>query len=91
VRVACIPVPDKETLCGDPVALLVIVRFPSTEPVDVGVNVTFTVQPFPAIRVAGQLFVSEYGAAVDMLEMETDTVPVLCTFTGCDELATPTC
>src|SRR5438477_515264 len=41
---APVPVPDKGTVCGEPIALSVIVNAPVRVPGARGVNVTFTVQ-----------------------------------------------
>src|SRR5712664_3164275 len=47
------PVPVRDTVCGLPDALSVIVRVPVREPTAVGVNVTLIVQFAPAANVPG--------------------------------------
>jgi hypothetical protein len=52
------PVPVSETVCGEPLALSVIVRVPVSEPATVGVDVTEAVQFPPAARLEPQVFVA---------------------------------
>ena len=52
-----VPVPERLTTCGLPVALSVIVNVPLMAPVVVGVNVTLIVQVAPAAIVPTQLLV----------------------------------
>jgi hypothetical protein len=52
------PVPLNPTVCGDPLALSVTVRFPVLLPEAVGLNVTDMVQLAPAATLVPQVFVS---------------------------------
>ena len=49
-----VPVPDRATICGLPLALSVTEMLAVREPVAVGLNVTLIVQFAPAARVAGE-------------------------------------
>lgn len=51
------PVPLRATLCGEPVALSVMVRLPFRVPVAVGVKVTEIVQLAPAATLVPQVLV----------------------------------
>jgi hypothetical protein len=52
-----VPVPERLTICGLPLALSVMVTAPLRVPVAVGVKVTLIVQLFPAATLVPQLFV----------------------------------
>ena len=56
-NVGATPVPLRETVCGEPLALSVKLRVPLLAPVAVGVKVTFTVQLDDGARLDPQLFV----------------------------------
>jgi hypothetical protein len=51
----CTPVPDSETLVGEPAALLAILSVPLTVPCADGVNVTPILALFPGARVNGRV------------------------------------
>ena len=53
--VTAVPVPVSGTVCGDPLALSVMVKVPVRVPVAVGVKVTLMVQFAPAATVAPQV------------------------------------
>jgi hypothetical protein len=81
-----IPVPDKGTVWGLPVALSVMVIVPGWLPEAVGVNVTLMVQLLPTAREAGQVSVWAYCALATMLVMFSVTVPELVRVTDCAAL-----
>ena len=86
VEVTKTPVPLKATVCGLPVASLVIVNVPVRAPIAEGVNVTSIVQVVPAAKVAGltgQLLVRLKSPVVAMLLATVSEVfPVLINVTG---------
>ena len=51
----CTPVPDSETIVGDPAALLVILSVPATVPCADGVNVTLILVVLPAAKISGSV------------------------------------
>src|SRR5579864_3082486 len=59
---AAVPVPDRATVCGLPVALSVTVIVPGWLPVAVGVNITVMEQLAPAATEVPQVLVWVYGA-----------------------------
>ncbi len=63
------PVPLRATLCGEPVALSVIVRLPFRVPVAVGVKVTEIVQLAPAAKLVPHVLVCAKSpdAAIDVI------------------------
>jgi len=81
-----IPVPEKATICGLPVALSVTVIVPGWLPVAVGVNVTLMEQLAPAATEAAQVLVWAYGALATMLVMFSVPVPELVSVTDCAAL-----
>jgi len=81
-----IPVPDRATVCGLPVALSVTVIVPGWLPVAVGVNVTLMEQLAPAATEAPQVLVWAYGALAAMLVMFSAAVPELVSVTVCAAL-----
>lgn len=85
------PVPVRETVCGLPVALSVIVTDPLCVPVASGVNLTLIVQCDPAESEVPQPVVSEKSPLGMMLVMLRDVVPVLERVTDFDELVVLTC
>jgi len=84
MALGAIPVPERVTVWGLPVALSVTVIVPGWLPAAVGVKVTLIVQvPFTA-RVdglAGQLLVCAYCALAAMLVMLNTAVPELVSVT----------
>ena len=81
-----IPVPERVTVWGLPVASSVTVIVPGWLPVAVGVKVTLMEQLAAAAREAGQVLVSEYGALATMLVMFSAAVPELVRVTDCAAL-----
>ena len=77
VGVAATPVPLSVTVCGEPVALSVIVSVPVRLPAAVGVKVMEMVQPAFAATLVPQLFVwpKSPDAAIDV--MASAAVPEL--------------
>lgn len=63
------PAPVSDTVCGDPLALSVMVSVPARDPPAVGVNVTEIVQFAPAATLAPQVLVSAKSpeAAIDVI------------------------
>jgi len=51
----CTPVPDSETIAGEPIALLAMLSIPLTVPCADGVNVTPILALFPGARVNGSV------------------------------------
>ena len=68
----------------------VIVRVPVCVPGAVGLNVTLIVQLAPVLKLLPQLFVCEKSPLAVMLEMVSETVPVLVRVTACALLLFPT-
>jgi hypothetical protein len=81
-----IPVPERATVCGLPVALSVTVVVPGWLPAAVGVKVTLMEQLAPAATEAGQVLVWEYGALTTMVVMFSAAVPELVSVTVCAAL-----
>ena len=81
-----IPVPERVTVCGLPVALSVTVMVPGWLPTAVGVKVTLMEQLAAAAREAGQVLVWAYGALAAMLVMFSAAVPPLVSVTVCAAL-----
>jgi hypothetical protein len=83
------PPPLKAAVCGEPLALSMIVRVPVRLPAAVGVKVTEIEQPAPAAILAPQVFVSVKSpdAAIDV--MDKAAVPELITVTACAALLVP--
>ena len=81
-----IPVPERVTVCGLPVALSVMVIVPGWLPAAVGVNVTLMVQLLPTLKEAPQESDSEYCALAVMLLMFSVAVPELVSVTDCAAL-----
>lgn len=81
------PVPDKATVCGDPVALSAMLTEAVRAPVAVGLKVTEIVQLAAAAMVAVQVVVSLKSAAfVPVMVIATpvsETVPAFLTVTVC--------
>jgi hypothetical protein len=88
--VAGVPVPVNVivVVCGVvlPALVYVTVTIPVSVPVAAGVKFTFTVQfepvPPPAVKVAGQVFVSPKFVLATMLEIVTVDVPTFVITTG---------
>jgi len=85
-----VPLPDKLTVCGLPVALSVIDSVPVLVPVVVGVKVTLIVQLAPVLSLAVPLFASEKSPLAVMVLMFTVLLPVLVSVTACGVLVVPT-
>jgi len=89
-----VPVPERITLCGLPVALSVKVTAAARAPVVVGLKVTLTVQMAPAALLAPQLLVwaksPEFVPVIAMLVMLKAALPVLLRVIACGELGAPT-
>ena len=79
VNVACtLPVPVRDTLCGLPAALSVMLSAPVRVPTCVGVKVTLILQFLPAAKVLPQVLeLTAKSPVVAMLEMFSTPVPVL--------------
>ena len=81
------PVPDREIVAGEPLALLVTVIVPLLEPAAVGAYTTLKARLCPAVSVTGAL--APLSVKVDpvsaMLEIVTLAFPVLVTVTVCVE------
>src|SRR2546430_14206055 len=75
-----IPLPDKETVVGLLLALLVRVSVPVRAPDAVGVKVTVTVQDAPTARVV-QLLLCRKSPVVATPDTVAEVVPVLVTVT----------
>jgi len=93
VAVGETPVPVKETVCGLPAALSVMVRKPGRVPPVEGVKVTLIVQFAPAAIVAGatgQLLVCAKSPVMAIELMTRGAVPELVTVTACAALVVPT-
>ena len=91
---AVTPVPLSEMLCGDPVALSVMVTAAESGPVVAGVKWPWMVQVPATGTVAPQLFANTNEEAsvpvTAMLEMDKGMVPVLVRVTICEALVVPT-
>lgn len=85
-----IPLPDRETEEGVPVALLLSVSVPVRVPRTTGTKTTLTVQVPPAERAAGQLFVCAKFPDVVKPVIERVPDPVFVRVTFCGLLAVPT-
>jgi hypothetical protein len=83
---AAVPVPDRATVCGLPVALSVTVIVPGWLPVAVGVNVTVMEQLAPAATEAPQVLVSAYWVLATMLVMLSAVLPELVSVMVCAAL-----
>jgi hypothetical protein len=84
------PVPLSATVCGVPEALSEALRVPVLGPGAFGLKVTEMVQLAPALRVVPQVLVWEKSPLAVMLEMVSETVPVLVRVTACALLLFPT-
>lgn len=83
---AAVPVPDRATVCGLPVALSVTVIVPGWLPVAVGVNITVMEQLAPAATEVPQVLVWVYGALAAILVMLSAAVPELVSVMACAAL-----
>lgn len=79
-------VPVKATLCGEPLALSVIVSAPVLVPATVGVKVTEIVQFAPAANAEGQALVSAKSPVAAMEILASAAVPEFVSVTVCTEL-----
>jgi hypothetical protein len=84
-----IPLPDKATVVGLLLALLVTVRVPDRLPDAVGRNVTVTVQDAPT-AIDEQLFVCVKSPVAATDDTVADVVPLFDNATDCVALAAPT-
>jgi len=73
------PVPERPTICGEFVAVSVIVMAPETAPVTVGLNVSFMVQVPPLLSVPVHVFVAEAKSPLDTIDIIVDSAPVFFT------------
>ena len=83
------PVPDRDDVCGFPVALSVIVRLPLRAPSAVGVKVTEIVQLFPAARPDPQLLLWAKSPSAVMVEIVKGMDPVFDRVMAFAELVVP--
>jgi hypothetical protein len=83
-------VPLRETICGLPAALSVIVTVPVTLPVVLGTRVTLMAQFAPAASVAPQVLVSAKFAVTSMLVIDSGAVPPLVSVMSRGSLVEPT-
>ena len=89
------PVPDRDAVCGEPVALSATESDAVSDPVRVGLNSTETVQLAPAARLEPQVVDDSRNelALVPVMLMPlrvTAEVPVSCTVTVCAAVVEPT-
>ena len=91
---AATPVPESETVCGDPLALSAILNDAVRAPAATGLKVTEMEQFAPAASDVPQVVVLlKSAASVPAIEMErdvSDPVPLFVTETDWEALATPT-
>jgi len=89
-----VPVPDRETLCGLPVALSAMLMIAARSPAAVGLKVMLMVQLDPELRLDPQVSLRTKSAALPpataMLVKLIDELPVLLKVTDCAVLAEPT-
>lgn len=85
-----VPVPDKDTACGDPEALSVIVALPDLTPAIVGVNDMTILQDKLAPRLDGQVLVWAKSPDMAIEDMLSEAVPMLVRTTVCVALVVPT-
>ncbi len=83
-------VPLRETVCGLPAALSVIVTVPVTLPVVFGASVTLMAQFAPAASVVPQVLVSAKFALTAIPEIVSGAVPVLVSVMSRGSLVEPT-
>jgi hypothetical protein len=81
----CIPMPVRETVAGEFVALLTTATLPARLPVEAGANVTLNEVDWPAARLSGSVIplVLNPAPAALTCEMETLELPVLEIVTLC--------
>lgn len=84
------PVPERGTVCGEFVAVSVIVIAPEMAPVTVGLNVSFMVQVPPLLSVPVHVFVAAAKSPLDAIDMVVDSVPVFFTVIAFCALVDPT-
>src|SRR5215469_1082889 len=89
LRPRAVPVPLRETVCGEPTALSVIDRMPLSWPIALGLKETSIVQLAPTASVAGHWLVLMKLPCTVTLEMVTAAFPVLVTVTVCEALIMP--
>ena len=86
---AVLPVPVNDTVCGEPLALSVIVRVPVRVPPEVGVKVTAIAQFAPAATLVPQVLVSAKSPVAAMDVRLKAPVPLLVSVTDCAVLVEP--
>ncbi len=74
---AATPVPESDTVCGEPTALDATDTLPAAAPAAVGVNVDEMTQLAPVFRLAPQLCDTPNGAVAEMLLMIKAAEPLL--------------
>jgi hypothetical protein len=89
VGVAATPVPFSVTVCGEPLALSVIVSVPERPPAAVGVKVIEIVQAVPTATLAPQLLVSAKSPDAAIELSVSVAVPELESVTACAALVVP--
>jgi len=86
--------PLRVIVCGEPVALSVMVMAPESAPLAVGAKCPWMVQFAPTARVVPQLFAKTnedaFAPVTAILVMVSVAVPVLVIVTDCDPLDEPT-
>jgi hypothetical protein len=83
VTIATVPVPFKAAVCGEPLALSVMVRVPVRAPVAVGVKVTEMEQVPPIARVEPQVWVCAKSPEAAIEVILSAAVPELVSVTFC--------
>jgi hypothetical protein len=71
-----VPVPERLTVCGLPLALSAMLRVPLCVPLLAGVKPTLIVQTFPTATLVPQLFVWVKSPLTLMLEIVSASLPV---------------
>lgn len=92
--VSTIPLPERLTVCGLPVASLVTMTLPDSEPSVVGVKVTWIVQVAPTAKLAGltgQLLLCAKSPVMAIPLIVTAILPLLVSVTACGALVVPCC
>ena len=89
VTTGVVPVPVRETDCGEPAALSIATKVPRLVPTAVGVNITETVQLARAARLEPQVFVWAKSPEVAIELIVSAAVPVLVSVTVWAALVVP--
>ena len=85
-KLTSVPAPVRDTVCGLPGALSVIVNVPFNVPRPDGLNLTSKWQLAPAARLDPQVPLSRKFGLAAMLAMSSGATPVLLKVTPCDVL-----